>query len=220
MNYEAKVLLPLYKQLNAQPIHNNMKEIIFTKTDFDMTKATGIIDFGIRKSNEEYLHKETNWYKSKSLNALTDIKIWNDIKDVSGQINSNYGYLVYSKGNYNQFAHVVKKLKEDKNTRQAVILYNRPSIHLEHNDLGSKDFICTFYQHFFIRNNKLDCITSMRSNDCIYGTFNDLPWFFNVYNDIFNQLNNVEKGTMSFITNSFHCYEKHFEILSKISKID
>ena len=216
MNYEAEVLLPLYKQLNEQPIINGMKEIIFAKAEFDMNKTTGIIDFGVRKSNEDYLHKEKKWYKSKSLNALTDIKIWNDIKDLSGQVNSNYGYLVYGKGNFNQFNHVVKKLKEDRNSRQAIIIYNRPSIHLEWNDLGSKDFICTLFQHFFIRNNKLDCIVSMRSNDCIFGTFNDLPWFFEVYNDVFNQLENVEKGKLIFTANSFHCYKKHFTVLENI----
>lgn len=218
MNYEASVLLPLYKQLNKQPITNGMKEIIFAKVEFDMNQATGILDFSVRKSNEDYLHKEKEWYASKSLNALTDITIWNNIKDLSGQVNSNYGYLVYSKGNFNQFHHVVKKLKEDRNTRQAIILYNRPSIHLEANDLGGKDFICTLAQHFFIRDNKLDCIVSMRSCDAFYGLFYDLPWFENVYNDVFNQLDNIEKGTLTFVANSFHCYERHFDLLEKLTK--
>jgi len=216
MNYEASVLLPLYKQLNKQPITNGMKEIIFAKVEFDMNQATGILDFGVRKSNEDYLHKEKEWYASKSLNALTDITIWNNIKDLSGQVNSNYGHLVYSKSNFNQFFHTIKKLKEDRNTRQAVIIYNRPSMHLECNDLGGKDFICTMYNHFLIRENKLHCIVSMRSNDCIFGTFNDLPWFFLVYNDVFNNLENVEKGSMIYVANSFHCYERHFELLEKI----
>lgn len=222
MNYEASVLLPLYKQLNSQPIINEMKEIIFAKAEFDMNKVTGNIDFGVRKSNKNYLDKEKEWYASKNLDVsiMSDITIWNNIKDISGQVNSNYGYLVYSKGNFNQFHHVVKKLKEDKNTRQAIILYNRPSIHLEANDLGGKDFICTLAQHFFIRDNKLDCITNMRSNDCIFGTFNDLPWFFLVYNDVFNQLDNIEKGTLTFVANSFHCYERHFDLLEKLTKTD
>lgn len=216
MNYEANVLLSLYKQLNEQPVINDMKEIIFAKAEFDMNKATGIIDFGVRKSNEDYLHKEKEWYASKSLNALTDITIWNNIKDLSGQVNSNYGYLVYSKGNFNQFHHVVKKLKEDRNTRQAIILYNRPSIHLEAKDLGGRDFICTLAQHFFIRDNKLHCIVSMRSCDAFYGLFYDLPWFEIVYNNVFNSLENIEKGSMIFTANSFHCYKKHFSVLENI----
>lgn len=222
MNYEASVLLPLYKQLNDQPIVNDMKEIIFAKVDIDMNLATGILDFGVRKSNINYLTKEENWYMSKDLDVqkMSDITIWNLIKDSTNQVNSNYGYLVYSKGNFNQIYHVIKKLKEDRNTRQAVIFYNRPSIHLECNDLGGKDFICTFYQHFFIRDNKLHCIVNMRSNDCIYGTFNDYPWFYLVYNDVFNSLENVEKGTMTFVANSFHCYKRHFELLEKIAKLN
>lgn len=218
MNYEAEQFLPLYKELNNQPIINNMKELIHIKVDIDMNKATGILDFGVRKSSVDYLTKENNWYMSKDLDVqkMSDITIWNLIKDSTNQVNSNYGYLVYSKGNFNQIAHVIKKLKEDRNTRQAVIIYNRPSMHLEYNDLGGKDFICTFYQHFFIRDNKLNCIVNMRSNDCIYGTFNDIPWFYLVYNDVFNSLENVEKGSMLYVANSFHCYERHFELLEKI----
>jgi len=222
MNYEAMQFLPLYQQLNKQPIVNDMKELLFIRVDLDMNRTTGILDFTARKSNKDYLTKEKEWYLSKDLSTqkMFDIAIWNAVKDSSNQVNSNYGYLVYSKGNFNQIEHVVKKLKEDKNTRQAVIIYNRPSIHLEWDDLGSKDFICTFYQHFFIRDNKLDCITSMRSNDCIFGTFNDIPWFEYVYNDVFSRLDGgIEKGTLVFTANSFHCYSRHFSVLDKIASL-
>ena len=58
--------------------------------------------FGER--NEKYIEAELEWYKSQSLNVndLFDIygsvvKIWDDVSDNSGYINSNYGWCVYSK---------------------------------------------------------------------------------------------------------------------------
>ena len=72
-------------------------------------------------------------------------------------------------------------------------------------------------------NTRLECITNMRSNDCIFGIFNDLPWFEYVYNDIYRKLRttkykNLEKGNLIYLANSFHCYERHFGVLEKIAE--
>lgn len=183
------------------------------------------LNFKGKKTNEEYVKKEKQWYLSMDLRIIgwvDDVAIWNYCcsKDEKKTINSNYGYLVYSKENHNQFYNCLNTLKNHKDSRQAVILYNRPSIHNEWNESGKSDFICTFYQHFFIRNNKLICITNMRSNDCVFGLFNDLPWFFYVYRDMYNKLlesyPNLEKGFINFNANSLHVYERHFDLLSKI----
>ena len=60
--------------------------------------------------NEKYIEAELEWYKSQSLNVndLFDIygsvvKIWDDVSDNSGYINSNYGWCVYSKENGRQY---------------------------------------------------------------------------------------------------------------------
>lgn len=62
----------------------------------------------------------------------------------------------------------------------------------------------------------------MRSNDCVFGIFNDLPWFEYVYNDMYqrllNRYINLEKGSLTYIANSFHCYERHFGVLEKIAE--
>jgi len=92
---------------------------------------------------------------------------------------------------------------------------------LEYNALNCSDFICTNFQHFFIRNNTLQCVTSMRSNDCIFGSFNDIPWFVYVYNDMYTKLlttySDLKKGSMVFVPNSFHAYERHFDLVKQIA---
>lgn len=226
MNYEAGVLAPIYKELNRKEKQaNGTKEILFMNAQFDMNKATGKIEFESRKSNEDYLKKELDWYLSldPTIEKVKDVKIWNSIcSKEDSTVNSQYGILVYGEENGNQFQKVLDSLIKDKDSRQAVIIYTRPSIHEEAYEGGKHDFICTFYQQFFIRNNRLECITNMRSNDCIFGIFNDLPWFEYVYNDMYrsllNKYTNLEKGKLTYVANSFHCYERHFGVLERITE--
>lgn len=226
MNYEAEVLHPIYKELNRQEKQGNgTKEILFMNAKFDMNKVTGKIEFESRKSNEDYLKKELDWYLSldPTIEKVKDVKIWQNIcSKKDSTVNSQYGILVYGEDNGNQFQKALDNLIKDKDSRQAVIIYNRPTTHEDAYEDGKHDFICTFYQQFFIRNNRLECVTNMRSNDCIFGIFNDLPWFEYVYNDLYqnllNKYTNLEKGNLIYVANSFHCYERHFGVLEKIAE--
>lgn len=236
MNYMADKFKPFYQELNKKVENKEFLEdktgvkyveIIAPKIVFDLNNAgDGYIDFENRKSPRKYIDKEKEWYLSEELkiDKVSDVEIWNKVCDANKEINSNYGYLVFGKGNFSQYAHAYRALWNHSDTRQAIIIYTRPSIHLEQNDMGGSDFICTNFQQFFIRNNKLYCVTSMRSNDCIFGTFNDIPWFVYVAKRMYNDLksivkyNNLELGEMTFIPNSFHCYERHFDLLAEIAK--
>lgn len=222
MNYEAKRLYPLYRKLNKQkPLPNGTKELLAAIATFDMNKVTGLVVFNSRQSNEKYLKQELDWYISESLVPPEDVKVWQQIKSREGLVNSNYGYLIFNKNNHYQFNNVLDTLLNDKYSRQAVMIYTRPSLHYDWCKDGMRDFICTYYQHFFIRNDTLHCITNMRSNDCIFGTMNDIPWFEYVYNLLYNHLiydyHSLKKGTLKFIANSFHCYERHYDVLKKIA---
>ena len=61
----------------------------------------------------------------------------------------------------------------------------------------------------------------MRSSDVIFGVMNDLPWFFTVYKRMISKLRETYKdlkyGKIIFIPNSLHCYERHFDLLKKIT---
>lgn len=191
---------------------------------FELDPAEEYVDIGIRSSNSKYVLQETDWYMSKELNIdrVNSVKIWQDCADNNNEINSNYGYLVFGRGNFNQFDNCLKTLLNHNESRQAIIIYNRPSIHYEANSFNCKDFICTMYQQFLIRNGKLETITSMRSNDCIFGTMNDIPWFHLVIKKLHIELlkNNIDitLGKHIFIPNSWHCYERHFKILKGVAE--
>lgn len=230
MNNNAKILYPYYKELYDKVINEDFiidksgvktVELISPRIVFN-TIDDGYIDFNVRKTPRDYIIQEKSWYYSQDLNIeqVSNVDIWNKVCDLNKEINSNYGNLVYSRNNFSQFTNVIKTLSNHKESRQGIIIYTRPSIHYEWNSLGASDFICTNYQQFFIRNNKLITITSMRSNDAIFGIFNDLPWFTDVIRSIHCELikvyPDVVLGEHIFIPNSFHIYERHFKLLEKI----
>ena len=66
--------------------------------------------------NEEYIQAELDWYDSQSTN-INDIYVdrdppqaWQMTGNRHGEINSNYGYLIYSEGNGNQYQNVLDEL--------------------------------------------------------------------------------------------------------------
>lgn len=184
-----------------------------------------LLKFGdIKQSNEAYIEKELKWYISEDLNIeqVKDVAIWRDVASSNNEINSNYGWLIYNEKNYNQYDNCLNHLIRNKNSRHAIMLYSRPSIHYDYNKDGMNDFICTISNHFLIRDNKLISIYHMRSNDFIYGFFNDFAWACFVYKSMYNELKktyvDLQIGELHWNANSFHVYERHFPLILKLKE--
>jgi thymidylate synthase len=180
-------------------------------------------DYIIRKPNYDYIQRELEWYKSESL-YVKDIpgvtpKIWNEVSSTEGKINSNYGYLIFSEQNYNQFNNAINELLKNKNSRRATMIYQRPSMHYEYNSEGMSDFVCTYANQFFIRDNKLISHYMMRSNDVVFGYNNDVAWAKYVHDLVLNKLKEyypeLELGNLIWTASSLHCYENHFKYIQK-----
>ena len=155
--------------------------IIQHGTDFGDTKALFNVGFYIlnplantitnkeRKWNLEYARAEWQWYLSgdRNITKLGKIygkipPIWIKMADDEGNVNSNYGYQWQRK---RQLDAVVRKLKMDKDTRQACVsIYDGKEMYKYDNDTP-----CTYAVQFTIVNNKLDMCVTMRSNDLWYG---------------------------------------------------
>ena len=114
----------------------------------------------VKKTNEDYVKKELDWYLSQSLSILPkmkDVKIWNDVatKDDKKEINSNYGWCIFSEENGLQYQNCLSELIKNKESRRAVMIYTRPSMWKDYNRNGMSDFCCTTSTQCFIRDNKL-----------------------------------------------------------------
>jgi thymidylate synthase len=180
--------------------------------------------------NHEYIAKELEWYQGMSTN-INDIfgeereppAAWKYAANKYGEINSNYGKLIYSKQYYDQFGHVVDELTKNPDTRRASMIYTRPSIWEEYSDTdGKSDFICTNSVTYYIRGNELHAVVQMRSNDVVFGYKNDYAWQQFVLNDLAEAINDhdsrmfdedIRPGGIVWQVQNLHVYERHFNLV-------
>lgn len=166
--------------------------------------------------NPEYAGRELDWYLSQQCNVNSIKppvpKIWRDIAAEDGSINSNYGWCIFSQANGRQFERCREALAADPRTRQATMIYQRPSMHDDAVAGGMRDFICTYAAQVFVRREavrgddgmmvpglatdqdlgsyvpRLHYTVYMRSNDAVFGYKNDLAWHVFVRNMLLEQL--------------------------------
>ena len=176
-------------------------------------------DYILREPNYDYIARELEWYESTSRN-VNDIPgvvpaIWQSIATKDGMINSNYGWCVWSDENFNQYENVLKELRANPDSRRATMIYNRPSMHQDYNRDGMNDFMCTFANSFFIRDNKLISHFIMRSTDAVFGFNNDVAWAMHVQKKLARDLE-VLPGDLIWTSANIHVYERHFSALEKM----
>ena len=198
------------------------KTIEIINANFEISKDENTI-FG---ELNEYADRELEWYKSLSLN-VNDIPgkvptIWKIVADYDGYINSNYGWCIWHEDNYNQYKNCLKHLINDQNTRQACMIYTRPSMQYDYNKNGMSDFMCTFAVQVFIRNGILVYNVLMRSNDAVYGFKNDLFWHRHVIENLLKDLkyNGIEISDYKLLwhAGSLHLYERNFNYIENLIK--
>lgn len=175
----------------------------------------------VRSVPKKYLANELIWYLSGSNNVRfisKNAKLWNRIKNPDGEtVNSAYGHLLFNDPNeygITEWNWAKQNLADDNDTRQAVIRFNKP----KHSWFGNRDFVCTFYGIFLIRNNKLHLTIHQRSCDIMTGLTFDVPFFTLLNQLMVKELNsefglNIEVGEFTHVINSLHVYEKDFEKL-------
>ena len=191
--------------------------IIQHGTDFGDTKALFNVGFYIlnplantitnkeRKWNIEYARAEWQWYLTgdRNITKLGKIygkipPIWIKMADDEGNVNSNYGYQWQRK---RQLDAVVRKLKMDKDTRQACIsIYDGKEMYKYDNDTP-----CTYAVQFTIVNNKLDMCVTMRSNDLWYGFCNDQYQFSMLQQLVASRLD-IPVGVYYHFAHNMHLY--------------
>lgn len=207
----------------------NYKEFIIDKTGEKTIELLGpvitvcnndSVIFGTL--DKSYANKEVDWYISQSLNIYdmpNPPKIWRSVCDNYGYINSNYGWMIFSESNGNQYQHCLRELRRNRDSRRAMMIYQRPSMQWEFNKNGMSDFCCTNTVQALIRNNKLEYIINQRSCDAIYGFKNDLYWHRYVHRLLHDNLKddykNLDIGNIIYQFGSLHIYEKHFKFLTK-----
>lgn len=183
--------------------------------------------------NKEYIQAELDWYLSQSTN-VNDIysdkdapAAWKYSANEYGEINSNYGKLIFSDMYQNQYNNAVTELVTNMDSRRATMVYTRPSIWSEYQDNGKNDFICTNAVTYYLRDGRINCVVQMRSNDVVYGYKNDYAWqkfvleqFVQDYNTAYMESTwdaeyrkTMEVGNITWQVQNLHVYERHFHLV-------
>jgi len=168
--------------------------------------------------NPDYIDAELRWYESESTN-INDIhedkeppQAWKYSANKHGEINSNYGHLIYSDKFFNQYERALWELDENQDSRRASMIYTRPSIWVEYDENGKNDFICTNSVTYYIRNEELQAVVQMRSNDVVFGYKNDYAWQYTVLENMANDLG-INPGFITWQVQNLHVYERHFHLV-------
>lgn len=133
-------------------------------------------------------------------------------------IRSCYGKKIFSHSSdgVSAWNQIIEMLKQDIETRRAVLSFI-DNEHLENAD--SVDVSCISTIQFIARSGFLHCVTSMRSNDVIWGMCYDV-FFVTMLQELMAKTLNLELGTYTHFAGSIHVYEYHWTMLNEIASID
>ena len=168
-----------------------------------------------RKFSESYAEREWQWYLSKN-RSVEELKkyapTWDKMHGGDNIVNSNYGWQ-WSRNN--QLEKVIQQLKDNKDTRQAwITIFDG-----KEKDDYKYDTPCTLSIGFNIipTIETLDMCVTMRSNDLIYGFYNDQYCFSKLQELVADELK-LPVGTYYHFANDLHIYEKHFRMREEYYK--
>lgn len=165
-----------------------------------LNPSRNILDMPARKINYHFMVAEMLWILSGC--DETDILAafapfvtkWYDPGQTFGAYGPRFRH---------QLAHVLQSLRADPESRQAVMTMWRPEIRVQ----KTVDTPCTVMFHFLIREDRLNMITYMRSNDCWLGLPYDLYNFTQIMNYVAGLLGK-DVGIYTHTVGSMHLYER------------
>ena len=194
-----------------------------------------LLNINCRQNIKRYIFGELLWY----LSGRNDVKfikkyskMWERLSDDGIHNNSAYGNFIFNElcimgdGLSNdlllndvidgkilstkiQWDFVKETLKKDPYSRQAVIHIKPIQMY------DTKDTVCTYFLQFFIRDNKLDMLVCMRSNDVIFGLTYDV-FMFSFLQELMAAELGVELGKYMHLSANMHMYMKDEEKIKSI----
>ena len=140
--------------------------------------------------------RELEQYRLEMLDGILDFEVEK----------GNWAY-TYHQRYADQLPFILEELRRNPSTRRAVMLVRDKAA-----DMGSDDPACLQHIQYFIRDSKLCCKILFRSNDATKASFMNAFALIMLQKRIADELG-IEVGEYVHRANSYHCYEKDFELL-------
>lgn len=134
-------------------------------------------------------------YRQEMLDGIMDFEI----------DRGNWVYTYHSRY-ANQYGFILDELRRNPYSRRAVMDIRTPD------DMGSDDPACWQHAQYFIREGKLHCKILFRSNDACKAAYMNAFALIMLQKRIADALG-IQMGTYTHRANSFHCYERDFDLL-------
>lgn len=151
-------------------------------------------EFAERISSVQKVNPGTAWVLRK--------EVWEEFLNEKGEFDYSY----HDRMNYmEQVNHVIDELKNNPDTRQALIHVNFPE---DCQWWQTKRIPCSVYYQLMIRRGKLDIIYCMRSSDYDTHFFNDI-WLADELRNYIAKKVNIEPGLFHMNIGSLHRYRNY-----------
>jgi|SRR5208282_3126695 len=220
---EREIWQQIYREVSQGSFSSprNLRIVELENYHYVLPPYMRFTNFTARKMSIDYIKHETMWFlrgDPYDLSICENATMWRNII-VRGRLNSNYGLAIWRQGG---FDWVIEELLRDPDSRRACISILNES----HMRSDTKDVPCTAYINFRIRKNHLNMSVHMRSQDAIFGMTNDAPAFSFIHEMVFEtlkengQFEGLEMGDYHHTADSFHVYERHFEMLEQLTAAD
>ncbi len=134
-------------------------------------------------------------YRQEMLDGILDFEVEK----------GNWKY-TYHQRYADQYRFIIDELKRNPYSRRAVL-----NIRTE-DDIGSDDPACWQHAQYFIRDGELHCKVLFRSNDAVKAAFMNAFALIMLQKRIADELD-VPIGTYTHRANSFHVYERDYDLL-------
>jgi len=192
----------IYAGTDSSPRGMPIREILNSSVAVNMKHP--IVLNKARKLNYRFMAAEAWWILSGRDDVESIGKYCKAITKFSDDGETFFG--AYGPRIFNQLGSVVDKILQDPDTRQAVLTIWRK------NPPETKDVPCTVSVQWLLRDGKLHCIDTMRSNDVWLGFPYDVFNFSMLSWHILDRLRGVltqplELGTLFLNAGSHHVYE-------------
>lgn len=150
---------------------------------------------------------ELLWYLAgtKDLKFITYyVPRYKDESEDGHTVYGGYGPRLFGMEGNNQIDNIIALLKENPDSRRAVIqLFDASDLAERH-----KEIPCTCTLQFMIRQERLHMLTNMRSNDAFLGLPHDV-FAFTMLQEIMARTLGIDLGTYNHSVGSLHLYDRH-----------
>jgi thymidylate synthase len=196
----------LDKGRQVSPRDQGTRELMAYKSAVDMNYP--LVEVPARKIGRKFRAAEAAWILSGDNRVETIAPFSKEISRFSDDGQTFFG--AYGPQLLPQLDYVVTKLAEDPDTRQAVATIWQRS------PQASKDIPCTVAVQFIIRNNRLNCIDTMRSSDIWLGWPYDIFNFSMLSYYIIKRLRRehgirLGLGRLTLVAGSQHLYDRNLD---------